>query len=518
MPYVALSWNANPATDNVTTYDVWRGTGTSVAFGSCAKIGSIDGTSFTDTTVAYSTAYTYYIVADNAAGSSSPEGPYNITSSGPDPTYVQGPGSSTNGDIALFNGTTGEKIKDAGIGLPASDGQLIIGSSAGMPVLATLTAGSNITITNGHGSIQIAASGGGGSGTVTSVGLSLPADFTVSGSPVTTSGTLTGAWANENANVVHAGPASGSAAAPTWRALVAADLPLATSSAFGAVKPDNSTITISGGVISSTGGATGANPTATAGPAAINGSATTFMRSDAAPAVQKCSSSQFGLCEVDGTTITAASGVISAATATSSAPGIVEPDNVTVTISGGVISANNVVSGGSSASFVIPMAATSLISHAAVGEVVTPLVNMTVVAVGITLTTASGGAYKLGIAPFNTSTLEITAAPNYISGTLSDSAPAANRGLFGKLATPLALTAGDTYLLIMVRTDSTTTVSQTINWNNITSGNVFIGPGFQENPSAGGTAYGLSSTAPLTSQTWVSEGSGNWSFSLIYSV
>lgn len=89
-----------------------------------------------------------------------------------------------------------------------------------------------------------------GSGTVTSVGLSLPADFTVTGSPVTTTGTLTGAWANESANVVHAGPASGAAAAPTWRALVAADLPVATSTAFGAVKPDNSSITISGGVIS----------------------------------------------------------------------------------------------------------------------------------------------------------------------------------------------------------------------------------------------------------------------------
>lgn len=62
-------------------------------------------------------------------------------------------------------------------------------------------------------------------GGVTSVGLSLPADFTISGSPVTTTGTLTGTYANETANLVHAGPSSGGAAAPTWRALVAADLP-----------------------------------------------------------------------------------------------------------------------------------------------------------------------------------------------------------------------------------------------------------------------------------------------------
>ena len=56
---------------------------------------------------------------------------------------------------------------------------------------------------------------------------------------------------------------------------------------------------------------TAANPTATAGPAAVNGSAATFMRSDAAPAVQKATSSQFGIVEVDGTTITASAGVIS---------------------------------------------------------------------------------------------------------------------------------------------------------------------------------------------------------------
>ena len=67
--------------------------------------------------------------------------------------------------------------------------------------------------------------GGGGSGTVTSVGLSLPAEFTVSGSPVTGSGTLTAAKANQNANLVYAGPASGSAAAPAFRALASADLP-----------------------------------------------------------------------------------------------------------------------------------------------------------------------------------------------------------------------------------------------------------------------------------------------------
>ena len=62
-------------------------------------------------------------------------------------------------------------------------------------------------------------------GTVTSVGLSLPDIFSVSGSPVTSSGTLTASLATQTANQVFAGPTTGSAAAPAFRALVAGDLP-----------------------------------------------------------------------------------------------------------------------------------------------------------------------------------------------------------------------------------------------------------------------------------------------------
>jgi hypothetical protein len=61
-------------------------------------------------------------------------------------------------------------------------------------------------------------------GTVTSVALTLPADLTVSGSPVTSSGTLSAVWASEAANTVHAAP-NGSSGAPTWRVLAAADVP-----------------------------------------------------------------------------------------------------------------------------------------------------------------------------------------------------------------------------------------------------------------------------------------------------
>ena len=77
-------------------------------------------------------------------------------------------------------------------------------------------------------------------GTVTSVGLSLPNIFSVSGSPVTTSGTLTGSLASQTANRVFAAP-NGSNGTPSFRALVSGDIPDLSSSY----------LPISGGTISS---------------------------------------------------------------------------------------------------------------------------------------------------------------------------------------------------------------------------------------------------------------------------
>ena len=62
-------------------------------------------------------------------------------------------------------------------------------------------------------------------GTVTSIGLVTPAEITVAGSPVTTSGNITLTWANQTNNLVFAGPAVAPAGVPTFRALVAADIP-----------------------------------------------------------------------------------------------------------------------------------------------------------------------------------------------------------------------------------------------------------------------------------------------------
>lgn len=136
---------------------------------------------------------------------------------------------------------------------------------------------------------------GGSSGSVTSVALTAPAIFSVTGSPITSTGTLALALATQAANLVWAGPASGSAATPTFRSLVSADipslsslydvagsastaqtnaeafaanasnitsgtvgaarLPIATTTALGAIKPDGTTITVnaSTGVASAAG-------------------------------------------------------------------------------------------------------------------------------------------------------------------------------------------------------------------------------------------------------------------------
>jgi len=69
--------------------------------------------------------------------------------------------------ITEANGGTGESTY--------SNGQLLIGNASGGLTKATLTAGTNVTITNGNGAITIAASGGGG-GTGDVVGPASAAD------------------------------------------------------------------------------------------------------------------------------------------------------------------------------------------------------------------------------------------------------------------------------------------------------------------------------------------------------
>ncbi|CAK9251865.1 unnamed protein product [Sphagnum jensenii] len=55
--------------------------------------------------------------------------------------------------------------------------------------------------------------------------MTVPGIFNLTGSPITTSGTLALSLNNQNANQVFAGPSSGSATTPTFRSLVASDIP-----------------------------------------------------------------------------------------------------------------------------------------------------------------------------------------------------------------------------------------------------------------------------------------------------
>ena len=85
--------------------------------------------------------------------------------------------------ITVANGGTGQSTY--------TNGQLLIGNTTGNTLTkAMLTAGSGITITNGSGSITIAATGG-GSGTVTSVGGTGTVNGITLTGTVTSSGNLT---------------------------------------------------------------------------------------------------------------------------------------------------------------------------------------------------------------------------------------------------------------------------------------------------------------------------------------
>ena len=119
------------------------GTGASTASGARTNLGLVIGTD---------------VLAPNGSAAS-------LTSF---PTFNQnttGTASNVTGIVAVANGGTGTATP-------------------------SLVAGTNVTITGSFPNQTINASGGGGSGTVTSVALTTPTGLSVSGSPITTSGTL----------------------------------------------------------------------------------------------------------------------------------------------------------------------------------------------------------------------------------------------------------------------------------------------------------------------------------------
>ncbi len=165
-------------------------------------------------------------------------------------------------DLAVTNA----KIANTTIDLTAKvTGALPVAN--GGTSLATLTA-NNVILGNGTSAPLFVAPGTSGhiltsngttwtsaapatAGTVTSVafsdGSSTPI-YTVSGSPVTSTGTLTITLSNESANTIFAGPTTGGATQPTFRGLVSADIPnnAANTSGTAAIATTVTTTTQSG--------------------------------------------------------------------------------------------------------------------------------------------------------------------------------------------------------------------------------------------------------------------------------
>lgn len=152
-------------------------------------------------------------------------------------------GMMLNRGTSLWSATIAPVLGNPGtttgsLGFAASAGATTtVQGSASSPWTFTLpttggTVGYTLT-TDGFGTASWTAAG---SGSVSSVGLVAPAEFTVTGSPITTTGSLTFTKATQSANSIWSGPTTGAAAAPTFRALVGADLPNPSSSTKGGVE------------------------------------------------------------------------------------------------------------------------------------------------------------------------------------------------------------------------------------------------------------------------------------------
>lgn len=116
MAFVTLSWTPNPATDNVKYYEVWGANGTSVAFGSCSLLATVAGTTWTDSGLPPNQPRTYYIVAVNAAGSASPEGPINITTAaGAAITLIAAANLSAGQIVNIFSSGGAAKVQPADV-------------------------------------------------------------------------------------------------------------------------------------------------------------------------------------------------------------------------------------------------------------------------------------------------------------------------------------------------------------------------------------------------------------------
>ena len=123
----------------------------------------------------------------------------------------------TSGQLSSARGGTGADLS------AAAQGAVPYFASTG--VMAALAAGASgfVLTAQGAGANPVWAAPA-TAGTVTSVAMTVPSILSVAGSPITSSGTLAVTLATQAANLMFAGPASGAAATPTFRACVPLDL------------------------------------------------------------------------------------------------------------------------------------------------------------------------------------------------------------------------------------------------------------------------------------------------------
>lgn len=154
--------------------------------------------------------------------------------------------------LPLTTGVTGVLgVANGGTGLSSTpvNGALDIGNGTGF-TRTTLTAGSGVSITNTAGGITIAATGSGG--TITSVGATAPVASSGGTTPTISLNAAYGdtlnPYASKTANTFLAAP-NGSAGAPSFRAIAAADVPTLNQNTTGSaasLSTTNFTVTQSG--------------------------------------------------------------------------------------------------------------------------------------------------------------------------------------------------------------------------------------------------------------------------------